>query len=143
MKKIQYLIIFSLTLLIACTKEESNSIKLEGKWYNISISSKKLKSPSSCELKDTTIFYTKGLNAMEYEFKNNGKVTITNYTPMKYEAILDYTIEGSNLIIDYGGTKAIIPLKNVSSEGWSFEQDNRVYCPDKLGFKEYVNFKKF
>jgi len=136
-------IIFLTLFILGCSKNES--ALMVGKWYTYSLDTKK-STGTGCNLKDTTKYYTKGLNANEYEFFSDGTGTITLYNGgTTYKSPITYTFSNNNLNISINGTAMPAPfvISNISSEGWRYQQDNFIWCPSKTAFIEYYNFKKY
>lgn len=139
-----YVCVILLVWLLSCSKAENNP-SLLGKWYHASLDTKKL-SGIGCNLKDTTLLYTKANTSYVYEFLEGGKMIIAlQINGQTTSTTVDYKLENNNLSYTVNGTMSpAIKLSNISNDGWRFEQTNRSYCTNPYTpYTEYYNFKRY
>lgn len=125
--------------LMGCAKEEESSIV--GKWYYGAKDTKK-STGSGCDLKDTTIIYSKNNTPLIIELTSDGSYIVSypqNTTVFKGT----YTYTNGILKTSVNGLKDSLTVSNLTSEGWRVLQKNYIWCPSKTAFNEYLNYKKF
>ena len=142
MKKIFITISLGIFVFInACSKDNTSIV---GKWYAESLSTK-ITRGTSCTLIDTVKYYpTKEQNPV-YEFFEDGKYTSTMVIQsISYTGNGTYSYSNGVLTLSLNGVSTSMNITNLSSTGFSIEQDNRSYCTNPYTkFKEYMNYKKY
>jgi hypothetical protein len=142
MKKIIITISLGVFIFInACSKDNTSIV---GKWYAESLSTK-ITRGTSCTLIDTVKYYPSKDQNPVYEFFEDGKYTTTIVSQsISYTGNGTYSYSNGVLTLSLNGLSTSMNITNLSSAGFSIEQDNRSYCTNPYTkFKEYMNYKKY
>ena len=128
-----------MVILIGCGKEEETSIV--GKWY---YASKDTKKPigSGCDLKDTTIVYSKTNTQIIIELTSDASY-IVSYPQSSTSFKGTYSYANGILKTSLNGIKDSLSVSNLTGDGWRVLQKNYIWCPSKTAFNEYLNYKKY